>query len=124
MDIIGKKVVSIFSSEDRVFTVRKAEVNERNEIDVEVFLNKPPTTTWFYGFNRSFRLATKEEESKGRRFKGSCPHKFISYDKFADKTGIPFNRRQFGDRDAWLVECCEWCGLQQKGDEVILRPIR
>lgn len=125
MNLQGEKVVLIFSSEIRVFTVRESCVTERNEIDAEVFRTKPGNiTTWFHGFNRAYRLATEEEVKNDARFEGSCPHKFITYDQLAIKSNIPLKRQKYSDADSWMVYCCEWCGLKQKNGEILEKPYR
>lgn len=127
MNLIGKKVVSIFDSKDTGLWVVERQWSSEfktNEIDVQVRRYSTKTTTWFFGYRRTFREATDEEIQHGGRFDGSCPHKFIAYDRLVIKNDITPKQQKYSDADSWMVDCCEWCGLEQKNGQILEKPIR
>ncbi|HAV56895.1 MAG: hypothetical protein A2003_13160 [Acinetobacter sp. GWC1_38_13] len=107
-ELLGKKIVSIFSStEKRVFTVTAVA-----EWEIEARREK---VTAYFG-SSDVRLATDAEVKNDGRYKGSCPHNFVSYYSIIKKKHIPFEHQLYKTdfRKPSLMHTnayiCDWCG--------------
>jgi len=125
-ELIGKKIVSAYSLEDRVFTAISINNNQ-----VEAHRSKPSSTWAYFGLNE-VRLATTEEIIKDQRFKGSCPHRYRSYLEIIKAQRIPpehqeyfmdYSKPSMMSVDAWV---CDWCGqhIDRDTGKVLKEAIR
>ena len=120
-ELLGKKIVSIFSStEKRVFTVTAIA-----EWEIEARREK---VTAYFG-SSAVRLATDAEIKNDGRFEGSCPHNYVSYRAIIKKRRIPFElqeyKESFGAPSGMSINAyiCDWCGQHINGDtKEILKP--
>lgn len=108
-EIVGKKIVSIHNSDTKVYTAISV-----NESQVEA--HRPNPSTWAYFGISDIRLATNAEIHNDGRFKGSCPHLYLSYFEIIKKQNIPheyqeyktdFSKNSMMSVNAYI---CDWCG--------------
>lgn len=122
-EIIGKKIVSIRSSDRKVYTAVKV-----GEYEVEAHRTKGGST-WAYLGISDVRLATNAEIHNDGRFECSCPHHYRSYFEIIKKQNIPpelqtyktdYSKPSMMTVNAWV---CDWCGQHiDKDIDKILKP--